>query len=177
LTRYFFATAADLVPLFSRVEAKRELVYTRTGLLQSSPSESFTHGEALPTLRCAPEGRSTVCCGAYLVTPAGVTVQVRKVPQTAGGIRYAVDQLVNPDSVIFNHGGCLEAGLLLAGWVGTCTCTDASEELFQAYASAVAKTFIKIKPYWVGPEARELLEAGWRLTQSADSPAEYDLSP
>ena len=72
MTRYFFATAVDLLAVFSRVEAKRELAYTLTGLLQSPPSERFARGEALPSLRRFPEGRSTNCCAAHLVTPAGI---------------------------------------------------------------------------------------------------------
>ena len=177
VTRYFFATADDLLPVFSRVEAKRDLVYTLMGLFESRPAEAFTRGEELPTLRLPPQGRSTVACSAYLVTPAGVTVNVREVPQRAGGIRYAVDQLFNPDSIEVNHGGRPEPGVLLAGRVATCTGTEASAALCRAYANAMARTFTRVQSFWVGPEARELLAAGCRLTQSADSPPEYDLVP
>jgi hypothetical protein len=52
-----------------------------------------------------------------------------------------------------------------------------SVELFRAYANVVTKLFSRIKAFWVGPEARKLLAAGCRLTQSADSPEEYDLTP
>jgi hypothetical protein len=60
--------------------------------------EAFTRGEELPSLRRPPEGRSTINCAAYLVTPADVTVQIRRVSQAAGGVRYAADQLVNTDT-------------------------------------------------------------------------------
>jgi hypothetical protein len=111
-----------------------------------------------------------------LVTPLGVSVQIREVPQSIGGTRYAIDQLMNVDSVMFRHGGSPMPGVLLAGRVGTCTDTEASKKLFGSIANAMGKTFVKIKASWVGPEARELLVAGWRLTQSADSPREYDLT-
>lgn len=177
MTRYYVATADDLLPIFSRVEAKREVVYTRMGLFESWPIEAFTRGEELPSLRQPPAGRSTTCCTAYLVTPAGVVVRVREVPQRPGGVRYAVDQLVNPDSMEINHGGRPEPGVLLAGRVATCTDTEESAALFRAYANAIARTFIRIQAFWVGPEACELLAGGCRLTQSADSPPEYDLVP
>lgn len=177
MTRYFFATADDLHPVFSRVEAKREVLYTQIGVFEARPAAGLPRGEGLPTLRLAPEGRSTVQCSAYLVTPARVIVNVREVPQRAGGVRYAVDQLMNPDSITINHGGRLEPDVLLAGWVGTCTGGDVSAALFRAYTSAIARTFIRVKAFWVGPEARKLLASGRRLTQSADSPAEYDLAP
>jgi hypothetical protein len=177
VTRYFFATADDLLPIFSRVEAKREVVYTLTGLLKSRPVDSFTRGVELPTLRRAPDCRSTVCCPAYLVTPAGAKVRVREVPQAAGGVMYAVDQLHNPDSIELNHGGRPQPGVLLAGRVATCTGTEASTGLFRAYANAIARTFTRIQAFWLGPEAQGLLAAGCRLTDSADSPPEYDLAP
>jgi hypothetical protein len=177
VTRYFFATADDLLTVFSRVEGKRDVIYTLMGLFESRPVEAFRGGEELPSLWRAPEGRSTVCCSAYLVTPAGVAVNVRQVPQRGGGMRYAVDQLANPDSMEINHGGRPEAGVLLAGRVSTCTGTNLSVALFRAYANAIARTFTHVKAFWVGLEARELLAAGCRLTQSADSPIEYDLVP
>ncbi len=177
MTRYFFATAADLVPVFSRVEARWSLVYTPAGLWESRGVRAWSRGEELPSLRQPAPGRSTVQCPVYLVTPAEVAVQVREVTQVAGGKRYAVDQLVNPDSVTMCHGGSPAPGVLLAGRVGTCGGTATSEKLFQAFANALGKAFIKVKAFWVGPEARELLAAGCRLTQSADSPPEYDLVP
>jgi hypothetical protein len=177
VVRYFFATANDLLPVFSRVEAKWDVVYTLSGLLESPPLEAFTRGEQLPSLRQPPSGQSMVECPDYLVTPAGVAVQVREVPQVAGGIRYAIDQLVNPDSVTLSHGGSPAPGILLAGRIGTCTGTEASGKLFRVYANAVAKAYVKIKAFWVGPEAREMLAVGCRLTQSADSPQQYDLAP
>jgi hypothetical protein len=174
VTRDFFATADDLLAVFSRVEAKRKVVYTLMGLFESRPVEAFTRGEDLPTLRRPPEDRSSVGCPAYLVTPVGVAVRVREVPQRAGGIRYAVDQLINPESMTINHGGRPEPGILLAGRVATCTGTEASAALFRAYANAIARTFTRVNGFWLGPEARELLADGCRLTQSADSPPEYD---
>jgi hypothetical protein len=90
VTRYFFATAYDLLLVFCRVEAKREVRYTLMGLFESRSSEVFKRGEQLPSLRLPPEGPSTVCCSAYLVTPADVRVNIREVPQRAGGVRYVV---------------------------------------------------------------------------------------
>jgi hypothetical protein len=52
-----------------------------------------------------------------------------------------------------------------------------SNVLFRAYSNAIARTFTRIKAFWVGPDAGELLAAGCRLTQSADSPPECDLLP
>jgi hypothetical protein len=45
------------------------------------------------------------------------------------------------------------------------------------FNSAVKKTFTKVKAFYVGPKALELLERGMRLTISAQSPREFDLTP
>jgi hypothetical protein len=177
MLRHFFATANDLLPVFDRVDSKQSLAYTLTGLLESPNLTIVAKGQDLPTLRAIGTLLNAIGGPSYLVTPANVAVHVRKVPQNDGGTRYAVDQLINPDSIILSHGGFFNSEILLDGRVGTCSDSAIAEALFRAYANAIAKHFVRIKAFWVGPQAAELLRQGCRLTGGADSSKEYDLVP
>lgn len=50
MTRYFFAIADNLLPVYSCIEAKRQVVYTPMGLFKSPPSQVFKKGQELPRL-------------------------------------------------------------------------------------------------------------------------------
>jgi hypothetical protein len=176
MTRHFFATADDLLPVFDLVDRKHRLAYTLTGLHESPELCTVTNGTDIPSLRDVMGAPNAIACPSYLVTLEGATVQVREVPQQSGGIRYAVDQLINPDSITFSHGGFFSPEILLYGRVGTISDSEISKKLFRAFSSAIAKEFDRVKAFWVGPEANELLRQGCRLTMGAHSPKECDLA-
>lgn len=173
--RLFFALPDDLLPVFQLVESKHRITYTLTGLLASSQLTTVGSGSMLPSL-FLPASHSSVQCDSYLITLADTEIQIRAVPQLAGGTKFAVDQLVNPDSITITHGGVYSPGILISGRVATVSDTPTAKALQSAFSRAIAKSFIRVKAFWVGPGALELLKEGNRLTQSASSPREYDLA-
>ena len=177
MQRHFYATADDLLPIFERVERKHDLSYTLTELLYSPVLTQVRLGALLPSLRSPAPYRNAVAGPQYLVTPAEAAVHVRDVPQRSGGVRYAVDQLINPDSIIVQHGGFFRPDVLLYGRVGTVSDTDFSRRVYRAFSSAIAKQFVRVRSFYVGPQAHALLGQGCRLTIGEDSPVEYDLAP
>lgn len=176
MQRYFYATRNDLLPVLETFDRKHSVAYTLTGLLESPALTTVFSGSAIATLGNPARVSSAISGYQYLVTPDEQDVVVREIPQRAGGIRYAVDQLVNPISVTFQHGGFYAEDILLPGRVATCSDHSTSAKLYRAFASAVAKHFTRIRGFYVGPEAEGLLHRGCRLTIGADSPREYDLS-
>lgn len=176
MPRHFYATAADLLPVFERVENNLEVAYNLTGLFESSLLTPFFRGVELPTLRLPAPGPNAIAGPSYLVTLKVAPVNVREVKQNRGGVCFALDQLINPDSILFQHGGSFGSNVLLHGRVGTVSKTPTAAKLQRAYFSAISKSFRHIKAFWVGAEAEGLLVAGHRLTIGANSPPEYDLA-
>ena len=176
MTRHLFATADDLLPVFDLVERKNPLAYTLMGLHESPVLDTVGKGAAIPTLRDVIGTPNATACPSYLVTLEGAPVRVREVPLRTGGVRYAIDQLVNSDSITFSHGGFFSPEILLCGRVGTVSDSAVAKRLFRAFSTAVAKVFIQIKAFWVGPQANQLLRKGCRLTMGANSPTDYDLT-
>lgn len=176
MQRLFFATANDLVPVLERVEAKHRIGYTLCGLFPSAELRSVLSGASIPTLREPAPRPDAIACPQYLITAHDRQVAIREVPQNKGGLLYAVDQLANPESVVFQPGGIYGSDVLLHGRVGSASTSPFSVQLHRAFASAIGKLFEHVKAFYVGPEAHQLWQRGYRLTAAVQSPREYDLA-
>ena len=175
-SRHFFATADDLLPIFADVERKHLVKYTLTGLFETSIVSTVDRGADIPTLRLRTPD-SAVACPSYLVTPLECQVAIRPVPQRRGGTMYAVDQLENPDSTNFSPGGFYSDAMLLYGRVATVSEAPIAKAFQSAFSRAIARHFVKVKAFYVGPQAAEHMRNGCRLSIGAHSPVEYDLAP
>lgn len=111
----------------------------------------------------------------YLVFEAGQRLKVRAVPQRAGGVKYAVDQLENPATITLSTGDRPVADRLIAGRIATASADPVSRRLMTLFARELRTRFHRIKSYSVGPEAMRMLDAGARLSSLEKSPPEYDL--
>jgi hypothetical protein len=172
--RNFFASPDDLLSVFERVEARHSVSFVLAGMFDTPQFALFHAGATLPTLR-SPVGRQSIESPTYLVVFDSTPLNVRSVPQRAGGTRYAIDQLENPDSTTFTHGGFHSPDVLISGRVATVSATPAGKKLQSAFSNAIAKQFTRVNAFYVGPEACDLLRQGCRLTFSADAPPESDL--
>jgi hypothetical protein len=172
--RQFFATPKDLQPVFDLAEAIEPFSLALMGLFDAPELHMFPSASKLPSLS-QPAASQSQGCPTYLITPVGSQVAIRSVRQEAGGVKYAVDQLENPDSAALTHGGFFVPGVLISGRIATASVTPVGKRIFLAYSNAIGKLFIKFKAFYVGPEAFRLLRDGCRLTFNANAPAEYDL--
>jgi hypothetical protein len=172
--RLFFATASDLLPGLARFEQLHPVQYVESGLFDIRTPRVWSSGSAIPNLGRAPSGQA-ITEPAFLVMFRQSPVVVRDVPQRAGGVKYAVDQLENPDSTVIWTGGLFSPAVLVSGSVATIGATDTARTLQKDMARTVTRGFRRIGVYWLGPDAVKLFEAGARLTWSVQSPPEYDL--
>jgi hypothetical protein len=172
----FYATGSDLGPLLSSLEAQRRLQYTLTDLFETNQPQTYLSYADIPDFGRAsfPSSPSNQC---YLVSIRGTVVNVRNVPQKAGGILFAIDQKLNEDTVNFWPGGEFGNGILLYGEVNTISNTVTSRSLYDSMEKVFSQSFTQVQEFLVGPEAVNLCKAGVRLTLSASTPAEFDLKP
>jgi hypothetical protein len=172
--KYFFATRDDLIIVLQAVEARYALKYIECGLFDAADRPVFNSFIEMKNFGIAVEGDSNAESN-YLVLHSEATLQVREVPQRRGGIKYAVDQQLNPKSITMKPAGRYGDSAIIAGMVGTVHHDDSAEELLAAFFKAFKIHFIKANSYIVGPKALKLLESGFRLTQSIKSPTNFDL--
>lgn len=173
---HFFATSEDLLPVLASVEAKLELQYTLMGHHPSEDIERWHDGRELPTLWQPSPVESAIAGPAYLVTLRGTPILPEKLSPFEGRARWAIDQLRNPDSTVFWHGGRYGEDVLLHGRVATVSRTPVAVKLQRAFEAAIRKQFVRIKAYYVDRSAEALLDSGVRLAAAAQCPLEYDLS-
>jgi len=173
--RHFYALPEDLIGIFDLVEPPQPLRYTPTGMLTSSRPESFLNGVYLPSLNAPPPSDAASSGHSYLVTLRDSEPVGRKVELNSGDVRYAFDQLMNPDSIELLPGARHESGAILYGRIATGSDSAVSRKLFGLFKQAIGKRFRKINAFWVGAKAEEAWRQGERLTIGLASPQEYDL--
>jgi hypothetical protein len=172
---HFFATAADLLPVAGVAEASASVQYVVTGLFEASDYIAHHSAALVPGFGIANADDMNLL-PQYLVAPRSASIHVRTVPQQRGGTRYAIDQLANPESIIFAPGGVHRDLAVISGRVGSVHSDPVSAMLMKAFARGIKK-FRRVRSYYVGQEAESLWKAGYRLTSSVRSPPEYDLIP
>jgi hypothetical protein len=171
-----FCTGADALRIFADVEAEGPFTYALTGLFTSDRPLVYDGSSELPSLGTARHGE-TVLEDAFMVVRRDAPIAVRTVPQRAGGMRYAVDPLANPDSVVIKPGGHFGEDVLIAGQMGGGGETPTALWLGGLFRAAIRHHFRRFKSYWVGPEAEQQWKAGVRLTHSVKASRLYDLTP
>jgi hypothetical protein len=171
----FFATQRDLASLLATVESKQPLRYVKAGTFKSSAPAARLSWPEIPSLGVVSRGNLNQEVR-YLVVGSETDVAVRAVPQPRRAMLYAVDQKANPQSIGFWPGGVFEGLAVLAGEVSTCSDDAFSCELLALFAREIRRQFKRIKSAFVGLEAEQFLDAGYRLTTNVISPREYDLS-
>ncbi|MCI0392742.1 MAG: hypothetical protein MOB07_28760 [Acidobacteria bacterium] len=172
----FFALKDDLTSVIEVVEANIQIKYVQMGVFDTPETETFLSGFELPNLGKA-DSDSASTCMSYLVCRRDTPVNVRSFEDMDGVSRFFVDQLSNPDTVVFTPAGLWDDDTLLHGRVATLSESELSQEIMKVFGAAFRRKFTKLKAFFVGPKALTLLQSGKRLTISAQSPREFDLSP
>jgi hypothetical protein len=172
---HLFATRHDLERGIRSIETRQPLKYALCGMFQSPDPRIWCSVLDVENLGKAPNGNQSLC-ERYLVMQADAELQIRNVAQSSGGTRYAVDQLHNPASIVFQPGGAFGDGYLICGHIGTASNHPDAVRLFREFSRSVTREFRKHRDYFVGPEAINLRAKGVRLiTMHVEEAKEYDL--
>ena len=169
-----FSEISDIEPIFNEVEGCIKLHYFKTGLLDDSNIPHFDSFLKFPNLGFVSNGDWNHIDG-YLAIPYENNINIRDVPQKSGGMKYAVDQKINSESVHIKLGGIYNENILVAGVISTISDDEYSLKLFKLLSDKIKKRFSKIGSFFVGDKAKIRLESGCRLVTIDKSPPEYDL--
>ena len=172
---HFFATRGDLIPIITEVERAARFRYVQYGVYDKRVFPEFSSALDIPDLGQA-TNESAVGCRKYLVIPQEAEAVVRKMNRTVGGIGYFIDQLENPVSVVFSPGGLFGKAVLLYGRVDTVSQGKEAQSMKGKFEYRMKKHFSKRGAYYVGSEAEQLRQQGFRLTGAVHSPSKLDLS-
>ena len=172
----FFSLKEDMEPIIKNIEKLFEVQYYKSGLFDSNKVSAYPSVFSIQDFGFTAFG-NWINSDSFLILPKTVTLNVRDVSQRKGGVMYAIDQMTNPQSVELNLGGIYleKPNVLVAGWIATISGDSFSIDLFKAFSSSIKKEFVKKNDFFVGKEAKNKLQSGWRLVLDVRRSGEYDL--
>jgi hypothetical protein len=170
----FYATYDDIAEVLQLFEAKERVLYVLTGLFDIDTPQIFETFRAINSLSVSTNGDANHVPG-YLIVREPHQIAVRKVPQKIGGNKFAIDQMLIPDSLYFQSGGVFSDKIIVPGKIGILHPTAISKELYSSFEKFIRKNFSKVKSYHVGREAYALWQKGMRLGISLKASPDIDL--
>lgn len=169
----FFATPDDQRRLLHVIENTAPVKYIRAGLFDNSEPEIIYSLAQQEGFGISETGRHPV--DMYLVCEHDNSIAVRPVPQRRGGVKFAINQLENPDTISFFPSGIYLDSVIIDGTVGTVSDSAISLRLYQLFQKTMRTQFIRVGAYRIGEQALQLLDSGWRLAHSAHANPKFDL--
>jgi hypothetical protein len=173
---FFFATPADITPVLNRLEANAPLKFVEMGNLTTPNRAIYLESAEIPNPGIATHETGSISQG-YMVSHRDTKNHMHAFVGRKGEKRWSLDNGDNEETVILVMAGTWKTGTLLPGNMSTLHDNAVAQQLMKWFLSAMKQeNFSKVREWWVGCEAMEMLKAGKRLTTTAEqSPPEFDL--
>lgn len=175
----FFATKEDLSSILIELEESVGIIYAEMGLLDSNKIQKYFSYSTIPNFGHTQYGSWISLDHRYMIMLENSSINIRSIPQLKGGIKYAFDQMLNPDSIEFSIGGIYlkKEKVLVAGRIGTVSDSSFSKEIYTIFQKKIKRDFKRIENFYVGKTAEEKLLSGWRLVTNEKLSKDFDLTP
>jgi hypothetical protein len=164
-----------MLPIVEVIESKADIKYVLAEYYKSSSPTVFKSAKDIPSFGIVKKGDINFIDD-YLVFYKTEKVNMEKVKRNDGTIVYPVHQGNNEKSICLRFGGIYKKEAMIAGRVATISKDPNSLSLLKLFSAEIRKRFKKVKSFYIGNEAEKLLDKGYRLTTSVQSPKEYDLA-
>ncbi len=170
---FFYVLKEDLVKILKSIESNFDIKYAEAGLM----NERVSSIDSLASV----EGIGNVDYGdwnhnkKYLLLSKSKSLQIREIPQKKGGIKYAIDQMKNEDSVVFYFGGLYKDDAIIASKIATISNTEFTKNIFKYISNYIKKNFKNVRGFYVSSGSLEKAKNGIRLTTDTNGSLDYDL--
>lgn len=173
---FFFATPADIVPVLHLFEANAPLKFVEMGTLLSPDRAIYLGSSEIPDLGIATHETGSQS-RAYMVSHRDIKNHMSVSVTRKGEKRWSLFNSDNEETVSLNVAGIWKTGTLLPGNMATLHNTPVAQQLMKWFLNALKREgFTRVREWWVGKEAMEMLKSGRRLTMTAEqSPPQFDL--
>jgi hypothetical protein len=163
---FFFATKRDLFELVNFLDSSFNIKYAEAGLLNNKVNciSSLHSAIELHLMEYGDWNFNK----RYIVLPRDVDLQIREIQQRAGGVKYAVDQMKNNDSIVIFLGGKYNEEAIIASKIGTISQTEFATNMMKNL-SAYFKKYKKVEEFFICSEALKAAEEGLRLSTDIQS--------
>jgi hypothetical protein len=111
----------------------------------------------------------------YIILPNNKELIIREVPQEKGGIKYAIDQMKNEESIVLSMGGNYENIAVIPSKIATIHSSPFIKDLILHTLNFIRK-YKNTDGFYISPEVLEKAKNGFRLSTDIKTPVEYDLT-
>jgi hypothetical protein len=173
---YFFSTPTDIVPVLRRFEVNARLKFVEMGTLTTPDRAIYLSCVEIPDPGIATHETGSQS-RAYLVSHRDIKNHMSVSVTKKGEKRWNLFNGDNEETVSLNMAGFWKTGTLLPGNMATLRETQVAQQLMKWFLGALKQEgFTKVRDWWLGKEALEMLKTGKRLATTAEqSPPEFDL--
>ncbi|MDC6384617.1 hypothetical protein D2V93_02250 [Flagellimonas taeanensis] len=172
---FLLETKEGLMKLLDFIESSFEIKYIRAGLLDEHPKtkNSLTDKLELGIV----DHKDWNFNEKYLILKQNDELHVREVPQKKGGIKYAIDQMKNADSLIISLGGYNKTeNAIIASKITTKNNTSFTNLFFKKLNEFLKANNKKVESFYIGADALIMAKEGTRLTEDARLEETHDIS-
>lgn len=172
----FFATPTDIAPVLLRFEASAPIQFVEMGTLSTPSRAIYLQSSQIPNVGIATHETGSLSQG-YMVSLRDTKNHIDLSVLKNGEKRWNLFNADNEEAVVLGMAGLWKTGTLLPGDISTLQENQVTKQLMKWFLSALKQEgFTKVREWWLGREAMEMLKDGKRLSTTAEqSPPEYDL--
>lgn len=161
--------------LLDFIETSFKLKYVRAGLLDEPPSTKSSLVDKLDL--GIVDHKDWNFNERYLILNRDDKLHVRKVSQKNGGVKYAIDQMKNADSLIISLGGYNKTeNAIIASKITTKDNTSFTNLFFKKLNKFLKANNKKVESFYIGADALNMAKEGIRLTEDARLEETHDIS-
>lgn len=171
---FFYGLKEDLIKIIKSIELNFSVKYVEAGLKDKHPFCVSDLIENINNIGFTDYGDWNHN-EKYLILPKDKDLIIESIPQRKGGIKYAIDQKENNESIVIFLGGNYQNKAIIASKIGTISVTDFSNNIFKFVSAYIRKEFKNINGFYISDNALKESEKGIRLTTDANNGLEYDL--
>ncbi len=168
----FFATRKDLLALLDEIESTQPIQYVLEGMFDNSTPTVKKSVYDIEDFGIASFG-DQLHEASFLILNRDVPVNVRPAPQRRGGVKYIIDEIENPKSVLIRTGGEYRDEALIAGEI--ISSDQGALALVRLFWKLIRRDFEKVRSYYLSKGAVRALDSGLRLTACITAPTTCDL--
>lgn len=136
---FFFATRTDMLKNLEETEKIRKIKYIKCGA--HSTRDYVNSIERFDNFGINTNGNHQN--ESYLEIDDSQIAIAREVKQSAGGVKYFIDQMENKTSIVFWPSGLYQSNYLICGHVATIWEDEKSRELYKLFSRNLTKGYKK----------------------------------
>jgi hypothetical protein len=137
----FYAAEDDLVPVLRLIESAAALQYVRCGHYPTAEIAAVPTGLAIPNPGKA-DSHSSIACTSYLVSNHAAAIKARPILRNDGSEIFAIDQMLNHDTITLTPAGQWDENILLHGRIATISETAPGKVLMNLFRKAIRTSLI-----------------------------------